>query len=102
MLEGCPGNGLVKLPTRLVEVSPPRSPESAHLRYTDGQEGRYAALSYCVGGPLPCQTVAASLIAYTQEILYASLPKTILDAFQVTRGLGLRYIWIDSLCIVPV
>ncbi|KAF5009983.1 hypothetical protein FDECE_3844 [Fusarium decemcellulare] len=29
----------------------------------------------------------------------ASLPQTILDAMQVTREVGLRYIWIDALCI---
>jgi hypothetical protein len=34
------------------------------------------------------------------EIPYSNLPKTILDAFEVTRNLGLEYIWIDSLCIV--
>lgn len=28
------------------------------------------------------------------------LPRTFQDAIQVTRGLGVRYIWIDALCIV--
>ncbi|KAK3305033.1 heterokaryon incompatibility protein-domain-containing protein [Chaetomium strumarium] len=98
--EGCPGNDWVKLPTTLVEVSPPGSPESACLRFTDGQEGRYATFSYCWGGPQPFDTVAASLAAYSRELPYTRLPKTILDAFQVTRCRGLRYIWIDSLCIV--
>jgi hypothetical protein len=27
-------------------------------------------------------------------------PKTVQDAFQITRALGVRYIWIDSLCII--
>lgn len=30
----------------------------------------------------------------------AELPKTFQDAVIVTRGLGLRYLWIDSLCIL--
>jgi hypothetical protein len=96
----CPGDELVQLPTRLVEVSPPGAPESAHLRFTGGQEGRYAALSYCWGGPQPFQTVTACLEAYSAEIPCSHVPKTILDAFEVTRNLGLQYIWIDSLCIV--
>ena len=28
------------------------------------------------------------------------LPKTFRDAVKVTRGLGIQYLWIDSLCIV--
>jgi Heterokaryon incompatibility protein (HET) len=30
----------------------------------------------------------------------SSLPKTFLDAIVVTKALGLRYLWIDSLCII--
>ncbi|KAK4041302.1 heterokaryon incompatibility protein-domain-containing protein [Parachaetomium inaequale] len=96
----CPGNDVVRLPTRLVEVSPPGAPESARLRLTDGQEGRYVALSYCWGGPQPFKTITSTLVAYLAGLPYSSLPKTILDAFHVIRSLGLAYIWIDSLCIV--
>jgi hypothetical protein len=28
------------------------------------------------------------------------LPRTFQDAIQVTRELGIKYIWIDSLCII--
>lgn len=37
-----------------------------------------------------------------QERIEAALglPQTILDAFTVTRGLGIRYLWVDALCIV--
>ena len=28
------------------------------------------------------------------------IPKTFLDAIRVTVGLGLRYLWIDSLCVL--
>jgi len=37
---------------------------------------------------------------YKQRLPYLDLPKTITDAFQVTKEMGLRYIWIDSLCII--
>lgn len=34
------------------------------------------------------------------KILFESLPLTFKDAVQITRGLGVRYLWIDSLCII--
>ena len=33
-------------------------------------------------------------------ISLASLPRTILDAIMVTRNLGMRFLWVDSLCIL--
>lgn len=30
----------------------------------------------------------------------ANLPKTFRDAVQITRALNIRYLWIDSLCII--
>jgi hypothetical protein len=34
------------------------------------------------------------------SVNYEDLPKTFQDAIQITRGLGFRYLWIDSLCII--
>ncbi|KAL1626280.1 hypothetical protein SLS56_006946 [Neofusicoccum ribis] len=34
------------------------------------------------------------------EIVLSELPKTVQDALTVTRKLGFRYLWVDSLCIV--
>lgn len=34
------------------------------------------------------------------EITWPALPKTFQDAVKITRGLGIRYLWIDALCIV--
>ena len=33
-------------------------------------------------------------------IPYEQLPKTFKDAIRIERALGIRYLWIDSLCIV--
>ena len=35
-----------------------------------------------------------------EQIVFAELPKTFRDAIIVSRRLGVRYIWIDSLCII--
>jgi len=37
---------------------------------------------------------------HTHGIDYHSLPKNFQDAIAVTRSIGVRYLWIDSLCIV--
>ncbi|RFN50619.1 het-domain-containing protein [Fusarium flagelliforme] len=37
---------------------------------------------------------------HTHGIRYESLPKSFQDAVAVTRSIGVRYLWIDSLCIV--
>jgi hypothetical protein len=34
------------------------------------------------------------------RISYKQLPKTIRDAIDVTRALRIRYLWVDSLCII--
>ena len=34
------------------------------------------------------------------SVNYEDLPKTFQHAIQITRGLGFRYLWIDSLCII--
>jgi hypothetical protein len=34
------------------------------------------------------------------ELSLSSLPATVVDAIRVARGLGIRFVWIDSLCIL--
>ncbi|PTD02123.1 hypothetical protein HYE67_000224 [Fusarium culmorum] len=36
----------------------------------------------------------------TQHLPWDQLPKTIQDAILVTRSLGVRYLWVDALCIL--
>lgn len=64
----------------------------------------YVALSYVWGRPtgLDHRTLRANVSqrTYPGGIEERRLPKTIRQAIQLTRDLGLRYIWIDSLCIV--
>jgi len=96
----CPRVWIAELPTRLVEISPSGSPLFARLLTTRGHRGQYACLSYCWGGPQHFATTTANLEAYHKMLPYSDIPKTIIDSFEVTRGLGFNLIWIDSLCIV--
>ncbi|KAF2629229.1 HET-domain-containing protein, partial [Macroventuria anomochaeta] len=61
---------------------------------------RFAALSYCWGTNKQPITTNANLTTRYGYLEFSNLPKTLKDAIFVCRGLGLSYIWIDSLCIV--
>lgn len=63
-------------------------------------DGAYTTLSHRWGGTNPVLTVRENMEDFKREIALPLLSKTFRDAIQVTRRLGLRYIWIDSLCII--
>lgn len=58
---------------------------------------KYAALSYCWGGPQPCTTTSATERERSMGINIADLPRTIADAVWCSRELGLKYLWVDAL-----
>ncbi|KAI0147449.1 heterokaryon incompatibility protein-domain-containing protein [Xylariaceae sp. FL1272] len=64
----------------------------------------YAALSYVWGRTDVFKTLRANLQMLmapgSLEKLFQSFPLTIQDAITLTRLLGYRYLWIDSLCLV--
>lgn len=65
-----------------------------------GQE-RYICLSHRWGASTHlCQTTIESLPAHLEGILWNRLPKTFQDAAKVAVWLKIKYIWIDSLCII--
>jgi hypothetical protein len=87
------------LPSRLIDVGSTDS-ETLKLVETRGAEGTYFTLSHCWGGNQPLKTTKATLHERMDGIEWASIPKTFQDAVTITRRLQMRYIWIDSLCIV--
>jgi Heterokaryon incompatibility protein (HET) len=66
----------------------------------NGEDGEYAALSYCWGGDQPMKTEQSNLESHRCGINVDSLPQTLQDAVKTTRALGLKYLWIDALCII--
>ncbi|KAG9253326.1 tol protein [Emericellopsis atlantica] len=65
---------------------------------------RYVALSYVWGGGARTETgdirlAKANIDVYEDALPEADLPQTILDAMWTARKLGLRYLWVDQLCI---
>lgn len=88
------------LPTRCIEVGESDGSIEPHLFISNGCHGRYTTLSHCWGKHLPFKSTESTLASVTAGIHFDALPKTYRDAISITRGLGIRYIWIDSLCIV--
>jgi hypothetical protein len=90
-----------KLPTRVLDVEGgTSSPENLRLFHTGQVSGRYIALSHRWGEYTPLKTTKTLIGIHSEEILLADLPRTFRDAVMVTRKLGIRYLWIDCLCIV--
>ncbi|GAB1314570.1 hypothetical protein MFIFM68171_04780 [Madurella fahalii] len=60
----------------------------------------YAALSHCWGGDIPGKTVKRNVEARKFGIPNRDIALTFRDAIRITRELGIRYLWIDALCII--
>lgn len=88
------------LPTRVIDVGSPDGRTEPRLYETSGEPGDYIALSHCWGGAQPLRTTKETICSLKTCIPWAELPNTFQDAIKVTRGLGIRYLWIDSLCII--
>ncbi|RDW59150.1 hypothetical protein BP5796_12074 [Coleophoma crateriformis] len=91
-----------KLPTRVIDVG--NATTEPFLKITRGETGRYLALSHR-WGPLESQqhmlmTKTKTIDKLCRKIPLYSFPTTFRHAIEVTRSLGVQYIWIDSLCIV--
>ncbi|KAI0908761.1 hypothetical protein F4823DRAFT_639853 [Ustulina deusta] len=92
------------IPTRLLDIRNKGSGtiqllvnNQAHSRF-----GHYATLSHRWGSPQQHNfcTYKSNIEELKQGIKIAALPRTFQDAVCITYGLGLQYLWIDSLCII--
>ncbi|KAK6843408.1 hypothetical protein PG987_004268 [Apiospora arundinis] len=77
-------------------------PDMIELKHTEGWQTpvRYAALSHCWGDIQPLRLLQSNLQTFLRGIPFAELPKTFQDAIHTIRRLRIRYLWIDSLCII--
>lgn len=93
------------LPKRVIDVSDEGNLDLVRLWKTrpyEGNDRRYVALSHRWGdesNPRFC-TERHNVESFEIGISISSLPKTFRDAVAVTRALGIKYLWIDSLCII--
>lgn len=87
------------MPTRILDIgdlaTPPR------ILVTDGKNEEYATLSYCWGKGYQQPITTSYNLEQRRTALYlTTLPPVFQDAVTITRKLGFRYLWIDSLCIL--
>ncbi|PMD65609.1 HET-domain-containing protein, partial [Hyaloscypha bicolor E] len=89
-----------QLPSRVIDVGPSNGSRAPYLLEPNGSYGSYVVLSHCWGNYQPFVTNSETLKQNLKYISLLSLPKTFRDAIYITRGLGIRYLWVDSLCIL--
>ncbi|KAK4032177.1 heterokaryon incompatibility protein-domain-containing protein [Parachaetomium inaequale] len=87
------------LPSRVLDVFAGGA-SGVRLYVSQGETSPYVALSHCWGHRPFLRTLSGSLDDHKTEIAWARLPQTFQDAVGFARRLGIRYLWIDSLCII--
>jgi hypothetical protein len=68
----------------------------------EGQTGCYVALSHCWGSSEnhPLKTTKENYAERLAGVPLEDLPKTFRDAVKITKHIGVKHLWIDSLCII--
>ncbi|KAH8596832.1 heterokaryon incompatibility protein-domain-containing protein, partial [Bisporella sp. PMI_857] len=85
------------MPKRLIDVGL----ANGSVRLCESKiRARYLTLSHCWGEGQVAMTTTLNFQDRCQEITMSSLSKVFQEAIKVTRFFGIRYIWIDSLCII--
>lgn len=94
-------DGSAFLPSRLIDVG---GTDESCLRLVTGTDRlpgeQYATLSYCWGGTQRLKLVSSNEADLERGFAISELPKTIREAVEVTREIGVRYLWVDSICIM--
>lgn len=84
------------LPTNVLDLSR----GAPFLTDGKGVKAPYIILSHCWGTTATLRTTQATEAAHRQGIDEALLPATFRDVVNIARALKIRYLWIDSLCIL--
>ena len=90
------------MPTRVLTLWGDCSRPSVRLVESKGQKGRYIALSHCWGSTRkqPLRTTPENFRVHRSGISFEDLPKTFQDLVELAQAVGIRRVWIDSLCII--
>lgn len=114
-LEDCIGNheecreqnATAWYPSRLIHIGPGRFGESddadvnLHITGLETPCGPYMTLSHCWGDSTgTIKLLSDTVESMKRRIPLASLPATFRDAVRFARFCSIKYLWIDSLCIM--
>lgn len=95
-------NYVSALPKRLLDLSEEDGTNQVKVVLTDDSffGTKYAALSYCWGNSSGYRLTSSTMTKLQAGIGIQEVPQTIQDAIYIARRLGLRWLWVDSLCII--
>ncbi|KAI0531681.1 heterokaryon incompatibility protein-domain-containing protein [Xylaria digitata] len=96
---GCQGKEDMDLPSRFLDISENDSDVIRVASSTSGRKGTYACLSHCWGGKTACILSTITKKQFSESIPKSVMPRVYLEAIGVCRRLGIKKLWIDSLCI---
>ncbi|KAH7357417.1 hypothetical protein BKA66DRAFT_473227 [Pyrenochaeta sp. MPI-SDFR-AT-0127] len=89
------------LPTRVIEVVQEGGRTRLYLRQTEGLHGAYITLTHRWNEFMgQCITTTLNLEQRLLGSDFGSLPQLFLDAFEIVEKMNIKYIWIDSICII--
>ncbi|KAL2813374.1 heterokaryon incompatibility protein-domain-containing protein [Aspergillus granulosus] len=96
----CEGGTHDWLPTRLIYVGDDETSPRLCLPGEVPMSSHYVALSHCWGAGPSLKLRRSNLDTLRVTLPMSEIPKSFMDALMITRGLGYKFLWIDSLCII--
>lgn len=96
----CRPSDTAPLPTRLIDVGEREAPTVTLYETRENDSMKYIALSHPWGDPPHFCTFTSNIEEYKKRIEFGKLPATFQNAVKITRELGFKYLWIDSICII--
>lgn len=96
----CLGTNVSELPTRVIDVGIREDWMDLRITHSGKERAAYIALSHCWGGPITPMLTSQTIDHFQDRLPFLELPANFRDAITITRRLGFRYLWIDSLCII--
>lgn len=89
------------LPSRVLSLeSTSTGSIKVSLKETHNRRGVYACLSHRWGGSETGKATRTSYPAMLKDIAWNNIPRTFQDTIQFLLFLGIKYVWIDSYCII--
>jgi hypothetical protein len=95
------------LPTRLIDLGSCKDSKIIQIQLINtknlpAKDTNYITLSHCQHDALPdsAKTTQASLKSNAKHISVPDLPLTFQHCIRLARSLNIRYLWIDTLCII--
>jgi hypothetical protein len=95
----CQLKDLPQLPTRVIDVGQDDL-DVPRIVTSHGVKASYVALSHCWGGNIPLLLTTETIADFQKALPLPELSQNFRGAIQITQKLGIRFLWIDSLCIL--